>query len=91
MMSYAHLDLMATELGMLYMGGSLAFYDQTREEQVESMAVALVRVGGDCSELSIAPATSNAIVAIWNDIHAPAAGSGPPSTADALMAKMERG
>ena len=88
MMAYAHLDLAAAELGLLYMGGPLGFYDQPHEAQVESLAVALVRQ--DHPELSIAPATTNALFTVWNDIHAPAAGSGPPSTADALMAKLER-
>lgn len=43
MTALAAVDLMAAQLGLSHLGGALALYDLPHEEQVEALAVAMVR------------------------------------------------
>ena len=86
MKPWAHLDLMATEIGMVYLTGPSALYDLSDCDQADALAWALVRA--EAPELSGAPASHRTLVDIWNATHAPAKKQGAASD---LVAMMERG
>jgi len=88
MKGWAHMDMVAAELGMLYYGGACAFYDQPGPEQSEALAVALAR--NAAPELGQGPLTYRATVKVWNDAHTK---KKPVNRdlGDALLGRMEGG
>lgn len=70
----ASVDLVAAEVGLLHYGGATRLYDLPDEEQIEALAIGLVRLAAP--RLSIAPVTAAALVEIHNEIHGRGSKSG---------------
>ena len=65
MMHWAHIDMVASEIGLHHFGGTQAFYDQPMPEQSEALAVAMAR--SEAPELGQGPVTYQSLVKLWND------------------------
>jgi len=67
MSAWAHLDMMATEVGLLHYGSAGGLYDQLADEQAEALAWAMARA--QAPELSGGPLSHGALWNVYNEIH----------------------
>lgn len=68
MIMAARFEVLIIGLGLSWLGGPLAFYDLSEEEQIATLAYALVT--SEAPDLHPGPLGWNGAAKLWNDAHA---------------------